>query len=146
MPLIEYKYTILECFDTIEWGQISVNTGGSSFNALVVLLALVGGGLYFSFGTLAPCGILRETVRLTDGFAAILPDSIVDMGIEANIGPLNPTKCTGVLLSNLAARHENVASAKVAPLISPAPKPENAIQNRVEAAIQACKMRRLSGV
>jgi hypothetical protein len=39
--------------------------------------ALIAVAVYWNFGTLSPCGMLRESVRHRDGLAAVLPDSIV---------------------------------------------------------------------
>jgi hypothetical protein len=45
---------------------------------LVVAAVVVGAGvIYFSFGSLSPCSILREAIRQRDDFAAVLPDGIM---------------------------------------------------------------------
>lgn len=42
-------------------------------NATVLgIIGLIALALFYDFGTLSPCGILRETVRKRDGLAAIL--------------------------------------------------------------------------
>jgi len=55
-------------------------------------------GTYWIFGTLSPCGVLREIARQRDGFAAILPDGIVDLAIAAQYGEMSSGRCLVVLL------------------------------------------------
>jgi hypothetical protein len=46
--------------------------------AVVVAAVVVGAGvIYFSFGSLSPCSILREAIRQRDDFAAVLPDGVM---------------------------------------------------------------------
>jgi hypothetical protein len=128
--------------------------GGSTLKTLGVLAALVAGGVYFNYGTLSPCGALRETVRKQDGLARMLPDGVVDAVIEGTIGPLSPGRCLGALLNGQYLSAPAVAAAPAAP----APQPDRkaisaqantpamqAAGNEAAAAINECKSRRLSG-
>jgi hypothetical protein len=75
----------------------------------ILILVLVGGlagVVYVSYGTLDPCGILRERVRHQaahegGGFgsflATALPDNVVDGIIAAQHGPLSPGRCISLL-------------------------------------------------
>jgi hypothetical protein len=55
---------------------------------LLVLAAVVAATLFAAFGTLSPCGMLRETERKQDGLVAVLPDAIVDAALAAKYGSL----------------------------------------------------------
>ncbi len=57
--------------------------------------------LYLSFGTLTPCGILREAIRQRDSFAAILPDGLINFALESQYGPLSDDRCFSVLLDQI---------------------------------------------
>jgi len=59
-------------------GQIVSIAVSSTTKTVIVIAVLIGAYVYLTFGTLSPCGILRENVRKHDGMAAILPDGIVD--------------------------------------------------------------------
>jgi hypothetical protein len=67
-----------------------------TFLALVALIGLV---VYLSFGTLSPCGMLRENVRKHDSMAAVLPDGLVDAALAAQYGTLSPGRCISILLN-----------------------------------------------
>jgi hypothetical protein len=56
--------------------------------------------VYFIFGTLSPCTVLRDTARRFDGLAALLSDDTLDQIIEAKYGPLSPRRCVGIMVSN----------------------------------------------
>ena len=53
--------------------------------------------IYWNFGTLSPCGVLRETVRQRDGLAATPLGSTVD--VASQNGALSPTRCLSLFLS-----------------------------------------------
>ena len=59
------------------------------------------GCLYLSFGTLMPCGILREAIRQRDSFAAILPDGLINFALELQYGPMSDDRCFSVLLDQI---------------------------------------------
>ena len=69
---------------------------------LGVVAALVAVVVLWDFGTLSPCGVLREAARQSDSLAAVLPDSIVDLGLEGQYGPLSDGRCLAVLMKNLS--------------------------------------------
>jgi hypothetical protein len=73
-----------------------------TLGAIAALIAVV---VYFNFGTLSPCGVLRETVRQHDGLAAMLPDSLLDLAIVAQYGgaALSPGRCIEILIKNQTA-------------------------------------------
>jgi hypothetical protein len=74
--------------------------------ALILLVVIGAGALYFRYGTVAPCGVLRERERehaatergLTAALAAALPDQAVDAMLAAQYGPLTPQRCVAVLV------------------------------------------------
>jgi hypothetical protein len=70
---------------------------------LAAIAVLVGVLVYLGFGTLSPCGMVRESVRRHDNLAAVLPDSLVDVALVAQYGPLSPGRCLSILLNGLIA-------------------------------------------
>ena len=68
--------------------------------AISALAAVI---VYLHFGSLSPCGVLREAVRERGGLAAILPDDIVDLGIAGQYGSMSPGRFIAVLMDNLRA-------------------------------------------
>jgi hypothetical protein len=62
----------------------------------VVLLVAVA--VYLNFGTILPCGVLREVSRQRDSLAAVLPDRIVDLALSGQFGELSPGRCLAVLI------------------------------------------------
>lgn len=120
------------------------------FLALVTLFILV---VYLSFGTLSPCGVLRENVRKHDGMAAILPDGLVDAFLADRYGALSPGRCISILLNGNSAP---VAAAPVAqqPIAQPQRAQQQAPTNNdptkiamkeTETAILECRAKRLNG-
>ena len=116
--------------------------------------------VYWNFGTISPCGVLREAVRQRDGLAAVLPDSIVDLGLAGQYGALSPGRCLTILMSNLSTPVPNVAQASrpkvtqpTAPpafqQASPAPAAQDPLQWAAQVTVKAaneCRAKRLSGV
>jgi len=80
-----------------------------TLGAIAVLMALVA---YFGFGTLSPCGMLRETARHLDGLAAVFPDSILDLFIEAQYGMLSPGRYLAIMLNDQSIPHVELRSSK----------------------------------
>lgn len=120
--------------------------GMKTFLALVALIGLV---VYLSFGTLSPCGMLRENVRKHDGLAAILPDGLVDAGLAAQYGELSPGRCISILLNGQSTP---VAATPVPPPPQVQQQPPvyngNAFANanaEAGAAISQCRAKRLRG-
>jgi hypothetical protein len=70
---------------------------------LVLVIALM---VFLSFGTLSPCGLLRQNLREQDQLAAVLPDSVLDVALAAQYGSLTPGRCLNVLLQNKRAHVE----------------------------------------
>jgi len=68
---------------------------------LAVCIIICGGIVYFTFGTLSPCTILREGIRQRDDFVAILPGDIVEFGLEAQFGKMSTNRCLTILLNEL---------------------------------------------
>ena len=89
--------------------------------------ALIAVVIFCNFGTLAPCGVLREAARQRDSLAAVLPDSMVDLGLEGHYGPLSDGHCLAVLMRNLDTSILNAAQASrpliMQPVSRPAPVP-----------------------
>jgi hypothetical protein len=117
--------------------------------------------VYWNFGTLSPCGVLRETARQYDSLAAMLPDSAVDLWLTGQYGALSPGRCLAGLINhpNPTApgaaqapplQSQTPALATSAP--SAAPPPPVAAQDPMQKAAQAttqagneCRARRLRG-
>ena len=69
---------------------------------LLIAGVILGTALvYFSFGTLAPCDILRAAVKQRDDFAAALPDGVIDFALETHFGRMSANRCSLVLLNEL---------------------------------------------
>jgi hypothetical protein len=68
---------------------------------VAVLAALVVLAVYWNYGTLTPCGVLREIVRQRDGLAVVLPDSVVDLAIAGQFGALSPERCLAIIAKNV---------------------------------------------
>ena len=113
----------------------------------VTLAVLVAVAVYSNFGTLSPCGVLRETVRRRDGLAALLPCSLVDMDIAAQYGPLSPGRCVDLLLGKklvlLSTTPHPVARQTLATQTSQARF--SAPLREAQQAIDECKAKRVSG-
>jgi hypothetical protein len=122
--------------------------GGTTLKTLGIIAVLSAGAVYLNYGTLSPCGALRESVRKQDALARILPDVAVDAIIEGNVGPLTPERCLGVLISG-----QRPPAQVAAPVPAPAPaslgtaqaNPMTAAGNEMIAAINECRGRRLAG-
>ena len=46
---------------------------------MVKAIAIIAVVIFWNFGTLAPCDVLREAARQRDNLAAVLPDGMVDL-------------------------------------------------------------------
>jgi hypothetical protein len=82
----------------------------------VVVAVLVGVLAYMNFGTLSPCEMLRESIRRHDNLAAVLPNSLVDIGLAAQYGALSPGRCLSILLNGqgtpIATAPQNASPAQ----------------------------------
>jgi hypothetical protein len=87
------------------------------------LAAVVAGVVYFNFGTLSPCGLLREKVRHGDALAAVLPDSLIDLAITAQFGALSSGRCIELWFNNQTVQ-------------APAQQPQAVVRPLVTAALQ----------
>jgi hypothetical protein len=70
---------------------------------MAVVAALVAGIVYWDFGTLSPCGVLREAIRQRGDLAAIFPDGVIDFGFEAQFGEMSANRCFAVLVERLTS-------------------------------------------
>jgi hypothetical protein len=92
--------------------------------ALVVILVAAGAGLLTRYGTLSPCGMLRQTTReqatRQGGFAAFIgtvtSDAVIDGMLAVQYGALTPGRCISILI-NPPPPHE--APPPLAPPASP---------------------------
>jgi len=117
---------------------------------VIAIIAIVA--LYLKFGTLSPCGMLRENVRQHDGLAAVLPDSFVDAFTAAQYGPLSPGRCLSLLVNN-----QSSPTAAVPALQQPRPQQQAtqtqqngpvalaAAMKETEIAINECRAKRING-
>jgi hypothetical protein len=111
----------------------------------------------WSFGTLSPCGMLRESVRQRDGLAAVLPDSIVDLALAGQYGALSPGHCLTILMNDLSTPVPNTAQASRPQTAQPVPRPalqpapvtaQDPMQWAAQVTVQAsneCRAKRLRG-
>jgi hypothetical protein len=126
------------------------------------ILVLVGLLVYLAFGTLAPCGILREVVRKHDNLAALLPDGIVDVALAAQFGELSPGRCLSLLAvyatqpastvplpqQSKAQQPANVAPLPQQQISHPSMTAEEALKaatTATETAIKECREKRING-
>ena len=109
--------------------------------------------IYWNFGTLSPCGVLRETIRQRDGLAATL-GSTVDVASQS--GALSPTRCLSLFLSqkqellSIAPRPAPQSSSlsglqSLQGLASTSRIARSAALDQAEHAVDECRTRRLSG-
>jgi hypothetical protein len=116
--------------------------------AIVVLICIA---LYLSFGTISPCGMLRESVRKHDNLAAALPDGVLDFALAAQYGALSPGRCIEILVARQSAppAATPITPARQTPVAQhPAPAAQTgdeALRTAFVTAVNECKARRLSG-
>jgi hypothetical protein len=65
---------------------------------MVAIAVIAAAVVYWNFGTLTPCGMLREAIRQRGDLAAVLPDGMIDFGLEAQFGEMSPDRCFVILL------------------------------------------------
>jgi hypothetical protein len=120
------------------------------------LIVLVAAAVYSNFGTLSPCGVLRERMRQQDGLAAILPDSIVDLVLAGQYGELSPSRCFAILMDNHNTAQASLSQPQPARPVQPAPPvpqptlmdPQNPIQWAAQVTLQItneCRAKRQRG-
>jgi hypothetical protein len=63
----------------------------------------VAGAVYWNFGTLSPCGVIREAIRQRGDVAAFFPDGVIDLGFGGQFGEMSANSCFAVLLDNLTS-------------------------------------------
>jgi hypothetical protein len=78
--------------------------------ALLGLLGIAALVLYLDYGTVAPCGILRERIRqqavreggqLGSFVATAIPDNVLDGLIASQYGALTPGHCINLVVNGL---------------------------------------------
>jgi hypothetical protein len=77
---------------------------------MVVVAVVVAAVVYWNFGTLSPCGVLREAIR-QHGDLASLPDGFIDFAFEAQFGEMSADRCLVILLDNLIPPTPTLAQA-----------------------------------
>jgi hypothetical protein len=95
----------------------------AAVRTLGVVAALVAVVVLWDFGTLSPCGVLREAARQRDSLASVLPDNIVDLGLEGQYGPLSDGRCLAVLMKNLSTPILSTAQTTRLQIMPPFPHP-----------------------
>lgn len=81
---------------------------------IVAVLAAVLIGVWFKFGTIDPCGILKEKLRqeakheggIAEALESLVPDTAVDAMITLRYGKQTPGVCLGALLNPKQKRAE----------------------------------------
>ena len=146
----------------------------SGVKYIAILVALCAAIPLVKYGTLSPCSILRANVREQlkhsgglVGLAALLPDSVLDAGIESQFGgELTPGHCVVVLLTGdtmnaqipAATRPQNIRQPEPSiqapmPVQAPPIQPQQpSFEERMKrageeakAAVNECRDRRLAG-
>lgn len=116
------------------------------------LLAIIALGLIIGFlltyGTISPCGILRESIRKHDAIAAHLPDSWLEAVMDIKIGVLSPGQCIAILAGvwGPPSATQNSALAQTSTEASKWPAQAQSASVKVKAAINKCREDRLDGV
>jgi hypothetical protein len=88
---------------------------------VAVVAAFVAGIVYWNFGTLSPCGLLREAIRQRGDLVAIFPDGVIDFGFEAQFGKMSAKRCLAVLVETLTSPLPSTGQASqlsMQPLVS----------------------------
>lgn len=128
-----------------ESGALNTRKGASvrGIQAVGAILAAVTAVVYLTFGTLSPCGVLRKTIRERDGFAAVLPDTIVDLVIATQYGAMSSGRCLDVLAKTLStARTSELQTPQSTPAAQEALKWAT---KESERASHECRAKRLNG-
>jgi hypothetical protein len=117
---------------------------------LAAIVLIVVALIYFSFGTLSPCGMLRATIRKHDNLAAVLPDSVVDFALAAQYGDLSPGRCVAILLGGESKPTTASAPAAPRPVGQPPVQPQTdaALQNALRITNEIaneCRAKRIRG-
>ena len=70
---------------------------------LIILVVIAAGAVYFNYGTIEPCGVMREQIRRDaarhggdfGGFvASVMPDSVINSMVAAQYDrPVTPYLC-----------------------------------------------------
>jgi hypothetical protein len=124
-------------------------------------ILILGGIVYLYFGTLSPCGMLREHLRKRDSLAAAMPDVLVDVALAAHYGALSPGRCVAILVSDVTSSITRTPAATPPPVTQLQPRPQGAQPQpqqlpdfrvshgqelrEVERAMYECRARRLAG-
>ncbi len=126
----------------------------------VLIVAAWAGIVYFAFGSITPCGVLRETTRRADPMVALLPDSLIDFGLTAQYGALSPSRCIDVLLTMMSSQPQPVQPSVRKTPTPPQPRtatppaapsamaPHEALKaafREMEVAANECRAKRLRG-
>jgi hypothetical protein len=89
---------------------------------VAVVAAFVAGIVYWNFGTLSPCGLLREAIRQRGDLVAIFPDGVIDFGFEAQFGKMSAKRCLAVLVETLTSPLPSTGQASQLPMQPLAPR------------------------
>ena len=71
---------------------------------VAVLAAVLAVVVYWIFGTLSACGVLRESIRQRGDLVAIFPDGVIDFAFEAQFGEMSAKRCFAVLLGAVTSQ------------------------------------------
>jgi hypothetical protein len=113
----------------------------------LVPLAIV----FMQFGTISPCGMLRENIKQHDKLAAHLPDGLIEAGMSMQYGNLSPSRCLALLAgSNNTAVTQSSSpvqqlQAQQQPRHIYTPNNTETIPSKVKAVVESCKNKRISG-
>ena len=64
---------------------------------VAVLAAVLAVIVYWHFGTISPCGVLRESIRQRGDLVAIFPDEVIDLAFKAQFGEMSERRCFAIL-------------------------------------------------
>ncbi len=128
--------------------------GVRTIQTLAGTAVLVAALIYWDFGTLSPCGVLRESARHRDALATVLPDSVVDLAIAGQYGPLSPGRCLAIMLEQSTMPDWDTAARQPMPQpapgagAAPAPAPAALLQAAAQLTTRTayeCRAKRLAG-
>jgi hypothetical protein len=96
------------------------------------ILAASCGAILLKFGTLSPCGIVREQLReegIREGsfagvVAAVMPDSVLDAMITAAVGTPTPGRCLALLVNHRQSGPSQTQVSRQMPIATHTQQPQ----------------------
>lgn len=73
-----------------------------SFSLLLLVMAALAGIVFYTYGTLSPCGIFRLKVRTQmqkENTVGAMPDDLLELKLHMQYGELKPGACFALLMA-----------------------------------------------